>query len=52
MLGVTTKAHYKHSGEDIEVPYIGTIKARDDLVDSDVRKFVVGTTKYSKLPHY
>jgi len=37
MLGVVTKAHYKHSGEDIEVPYMGTIKARDDLVD--VRKF-------------
>jgi hypothetical protein len=37
MLGVVTKAHYKHSGEDIEVPYMGTVKARDDLVD--VRKF-------------
>ena len=37
MLGVGTKAHYTHSGEDIEVPYMGTIKARDDLVD--VRKF-------------
>ena len=37
MLGVVTKAHYTHSGEDIEVPYMGTIKARDDLVD--VRKF-------------
>ena len=37
MLGVVTKAHYTHSGEDIEVPYMDTIKARDDLVD--VRKF-------------
>ena len=37
MLGVVTKAHYKHSGEDIEVPYMGTVTARDDLVD--VRKF-------------
>ena len=26
MLGVVTKAHYTHSGEDIEVPYMGTIK--------------------------
>ena len=37
MLRVVTKAHYKHSGEDIEAPYMGTIKARDDLID--VRKF-------------
>ena len=37
MLGVVTKAHYKHSGEDIEVPYMGTIKAGDDLIE--VRKF-------------
>ncbi len=37
MLGVVAKAHYKHSGQDIEVHYTGTIKARDDLVD--VRKF-------------
>ena len=37
MLGAVTKAHYTHSGEDIEVPYMDTIKARDDLVD--VRKF-------------
>ena len=37
MLGVVTKAHYTHSGEDIEVPYMGTIKAGDDLID--VRKF-------------
>jgi hypothetical protein len=47
MLGVVTKAHYKHSGQDIEVPYTGTIKARHDLVD--VRKFEpmrVGSTVF------
>ena len=26
MLGVVKEAHYTHGGEDIEVPYMGTIK--------------------------